>query len=79
LIAADIGSGAQQLRRSTVLKIAIGIVIALIAWIPLSLSDPRDIAFQAGILGIIGTLIGGITALVGLVQVVRRALERPPV
>jgi hypothetical protein len=64
---------------TTVLKIAIGIVIALIAWVPLSLSDPRDIAFQAGILGMLGTLIGGIIALVGLVQLVRRAVARPPV
>jgi hypothetical protein len=62
-----------------VLKIAVGIVIALISWVPLSLSDPRDIAFQAGILGIVGTLIGGIIALVGLVQVVRRAFWPPPV
>jgi hypothetical protein len=61
------------------LKIAIGIVIALISWAPLSLSDPRDIAFQAGILGIVGTLIGGIIALVGLVQVARRAFWQPPV
>jgi hypothetical protein len=64
---------------TTVLKIAIGIVIALIAWVPLSLSDPRDIAFQAGILGMLGTLIGGIIALIGLVQLVRRAVARPPV
>ncbi|MEJ0077316.1 MAG: hypothetical protein WDO17_18135 [Alphaproteobacteria bacterium] len=61
------------------LKIAIGIVIALVAWVPLSLSDPRDIAFQAGLLGIFGTVVGGIVALVGLVQLVRRAVARPPV
>ena len=51
---------------------AIGIVIAVAAWVPLNLSDPRDIPFQAAVLGIFGTLIGGIIAIVGLVQWVRQ-------
>jgi hypothetical protein len=62
-----------------VLKIAIGVVIALVAWVPLSLSEPRDIPFQAAILGIVGTVVGGIIALVGLVRLVRRAFWQPPV
>jgi hypothetical protein len=62
-----------------VLKIAIGIIIALVDWVPLNLSDPRDIPFQAAILGLFGTLIGAIIALVGLVQWARRGSARPPV
>ena len=54
------------------LKLLIGLVIAVAAWVPLSMADPRDIAFQAAILGVFGTVIGAIIALVGLVQCVRR-------
>jgi hypothetical protein len=59
------------------LKVLVGIVIAVAAWVPLNLSDPRDIPFQAAILGIFGTLIGGSLVLLGLVQWVRRAAPRP--
>jgi hypothetical protein len=61
------------------LKIAIGVVIGVAAWIPLNLSDPRDIPFQAAILGIVGTVVGGIIAIVGLVQLLRRGSAQPPV
>jgi hypothetical protein len=59
------------------LKVLIGLVIAVAAWVPLNLSEPRDIPFQAAILGIFGTLVGGVLVLVGLVQWVRRAAPRP--
>jgi hypothetical protein len=59
------------------LKIAIGIVIGIAAWVPLSLAEPRDIPFQAAILGILGTLIGAIFVIVGLVQWLRQPSPRP--
>ena len=58
------------------LKILIGLVIVIAAWVPLSLADPRDIPFQAAILGVLGTILGGILVVVGLVQWVRRAAPR---
>jgi hypothetical protein len=37
---------------TAMLKIAIGIAIALAAWVPLGMADARDIPFQAAILGV---------------------------
>ena len=58
------------------LKLVIGIAIGVASWVPLALSGPRDIPFQAAILGVLGTVVGGIIAIVGLVQLLRRASAR---
>jgi hypothetical protein len=51
----------------TVLWLVIGLVIVVVAWIPLNLSDPRDIPFIPAILGLVGSVVGGIIALVAVV------------
>jgi hypothetical protein len=53
-------------------KIIVGVVVIVAAWIPINLAEPRDIPFGAAILAILGTVVGGIIAIVGLVQWVRR-------
>ena len=53
--------------------LAVGIVVAVAAWVPLNIDpDPRDIPVGAVILGVLGTVVGGVIALVALVRLVRR-------
>ena len=58
------------------LKVVIGLVIAVAAWVPINLAEPRDIPFGAAIFAIFGTFVGGIIVIVGLVQSVRRGSPR---
>jgi hypothetical protein len=58
------------------LWVAIGIGIALVAWIPLNLADRRDIPFGAAILAIVGSVAGGIIVLVAVIRWVRRGSAR---
>jgi hypothetical protein len=62
----------------TVLWLLIGLAIVVLAWIPLSLSDPRDIPFIPAILGIVGSIVGGVIALVAVVRWVRRGAATTP-
>jgi hypothetical protein len=50
----------------------------VVAWIPLNLSDPRDIPFIPAILGIVGSIIGGAIALVAVVRWVRQGAATTP-
>jgi hypothetical protein len=59
-----------------VLWIIVGLAIAGLAWVPLNLSDPRDIPFIPAVLGMVGTLVGGVIALLNVVQWVRHASAR---
>jgi hypothetical protein len=52
----------------TVLWVLIGLAIVVVAWIPLNLSDPRDIPFIPAILGIVGSVVGGVVAVVRWVR-----------
>jgi hypothetical protein len=54
-----------------VVWLVVGLVIAGAAWVPLNLSDPRDIPFVPAILAIVGSVGGGVIVLVNLVQWVR--------
>ena len=61
----------------TALWIIIGLAIAIAAWIPLNVdTDPRDIPIGAFIIGVVGSLIGGILVLVGVIRLVRRGASR---
>jgi hypothetical protein len=53
--------------------LVIGLVIAGASWVPLNLSDPRDIPFIPAIMGIVGSVLGGVIALVNLVRWVRHS------
>ena len=59
-----------------VVWIIVGLAIACLAWVPLNLSDPRDIPFIPAVLGMVGTLVGGVIALVNVVQWMRHAAAR---
>jgi hypothetical protein len=61
----------------TVLWIFIGLVIAGAAWVPLNLADPRDIPFIPAILGVVGSIVGGVIALAAIVRWVRYAPANP--
>jgi hypothetical protein len=61
----------------TVLWLVIGLVIVVVAWIPLNLSDPRDIPFIPAILGLVGSVVGGVIALVAVVRWIRQASAAP--
>jgi hypothetical protein len=53
--------------------IILGIIFGVAAWAPLNLdSDPRDIPIGAFMLGVFGTLVGGVIVLVAAVQWARR-------
>ena len=60
----------------TVLWIAVGLVIAGVAWVPLNMTDPRDIPFIPAILAIVGSFVGGLIVLVAVVQWVRHGSAR---
>jgi hypothetical protein len=62
----------------TVLWVLIGLAIVAVAWIPLNLSDPRDIPFIPAILGLVGSFVGGIIALVAVIRWVRHAPAPTP-
>jgi hypothetical protein len=62
----------------TVLWLLVGLAIVVLAWIPLNLSDPRDIPFIPAILGIVGSIVGGVIALVAVVRWVRRGAATTP-
>jgi len=62
----------------TVLWVLVALVIVVLAWIPLNLSDPRDIPFIPAILGIVGSIISGVIALVALVRWVRQGAATTP-
>ena len=62
----------------TVLRLLIGLAIVVVAWIPLNMSDPRDIPFIPAILGIVGSFVGGIIVLVALIRWVRQASAPTP-
>jgi hypothetical protein len=61
-----------------VLWLLVALVIVVLAWIPLNLSDPRDIPFIPAILGIVGSFVGGVIALVAVVRWVRQGAPTPP-
>ena len=54
----------------------IGVAIAGCSWIPLNLADRRDIPFGAAILGLAGSLVGGVIALIAFVALVRRSAAK---
>ena len=60
----------------TVVWIVVGLVIAVAAWVPINLADPRDIPFIPAILAIVGSFVGGVIVLVAVVQWVRHAAAR---
>jgi NAD/NADP transhydrogenase beta subunit len=60
----------------TVVWIVVGLVIAALAWVPLNLTDPRDIPFIPAILAIVGSFVGGVIVLVAVVQWVRHGSAR---
>jgi len=62
----------------TVLWVLIGLAIVAVAWIPLNLSDQRDIPFIPAILGLVGSFVGGIIALVAVIRWVRHAPAPTP-
>jgi hypothetical protein len=62
----------------TVLWLLVALVIVVLAWIPLNLSDPRDIPFIPAILGIVGSVVGGVIALVAVVRWVRQGVATTP-
>jgi hypothetical protein len=62
----------------TVLWLLVALVIVVLAWIPLNLSDPRDIPFIPAILGIVGSIISGVIALVAVVRWVRQGAATTP-
>jgi hypothetical protein len=62
----------------TVLWLLVALVIVVLAWIPINLTDPGDIPFIPAILGIVGSVIGGVIALVGLVRWVRQGAATTP-
>jgi len=62
----------------TVLWLLVALVIVVLAWIPLNLSDPRDIPFIPAILGIVGSVVGGVIALVAVVRWVRQGAATTP-
>jgi uncharacterized membrane protein YeaQ/YmgE (transglycosylase-associated protein family) len=60
----------------TLLWVVIGIGIALAAWIPLNMADPRGIPFGAAVLGIVGSFVGGVIVLVAVIRCVRHGSAR---
>jgi hypothetical protein len=62
----------------TVLWLLVALVIVVLAWVPLNLSDPRDIPFIPAILGIVGSIISGVIALVAVVRWVRQGAATTP-
>jgi len=62
----------------TVLWLLVALVIVVLAWIPLNLSDPRDIPFIPAVLDIVGSVVGGVIALVAVVRWVRRGAATTP-
>jgi hypothetical protein len=56
--------------------IILGIPIAVLARIPINLTDPGDIPFGAAILGMLGTIVGAIIVPVAVVQWARRSARR---
>ena len=62
----------------TMLRLLVALVIVVLAWIPLNLSDPRDIPFIPAILGIVGSVVGGVIALVAVVRWVRQGAATTP-
>jgi hypothetical protein len=63
----------------TVLWIVVGLLIAIGAWVPLNIADRHDIPFQAAVLGLVGTVIGGVIVIVAAVQWVRLGSKRPSI
>jgi hypothetical protein len=72
------GLAARKHKMRTVLWLLVGLAIVVLAWIPLNLSDPRDIPFIPAILGIVGSVVGGVIALVAVVRWVRRGAATTP-
>ena len=61
----------------TALWIVVGLVIAIAAWGPLNVAERGDIPFGAAVLGVVGTVIGGIIVLVAVVRWVRHGSGKP--
>ena len=55
----------------TLVWIAVGLAIVVLSWVPLNMADPRDIPFGAAILGFVGSIVGGVIALVAGIRWIR--------
>ena len=49
-----------------------GLMITGFSWTPLNLADRRDIPFGAAILGVAGSLVGGVIALIAFMALLRQ-------
>jgi hypothetical protein len=52
--------------------VIVGLTIAGCSWIPLNMADRRDIPLDAAILGVAGSLVGGVIALIAFMTLLRQ-------